>query len=150
MSVSDQAEDGTDTCGNIVSYPGNNLTDGQAETAWRVDGDGQGHWIQFNFEDAVMLTSVHILPGYAKHDPCNTSIDWCLKNRIPQRVRLQASSGEQIELAIDNGCAWQAFDIGPWRTTSLRITILSSYPRRQEHYTDHTTISEIQLLGWRP
>jgi hypothetical protein len=94
-----------------------------------------------------MLTSVGILPGYAKRDPCDNTLDWCPKNRIPQRVRLQASAGEQMELVLDNACIWQAFDIGPWHTRSLRVTILSSYPRREEHHTDYTTISEIQLLG---
>ncbi len=147
VRASDQAKDGLDNCGNTVVYYPSNLTDGQRETAWRVAGDGQGTWIQFDFGYQVMLTSVQILPGYSKRDPCDSS-DWCPKNRIPQRVHLQATAGEQIELLLDNDCIWQAFDVGPWRTTSLRMTIMSSYPRREEHHTDNTTISEIQLLGW--
>ena len=88
------------------------------------------------------------MPGYDERDPCDASIDWCPKNRIPRRVRLEASNGQQMELLIDNECILQAFDIGPWRTSWLQLTIQDSYPRREEHHTDNTTISEIQLLGW--
>ena len=88
------------------------------------------------------------MPGYDKRDPCDASIDWCPSNRIPRRVRLEASDGQLMELLFDKECIRQAFEVGLWRTSWLRLTNQDSYPRREEHHTDNTTISEIQLLGW--
>ncbi|UCG23400.1 MAG: protein kinase [Chloroflexota bacterium] len=147
-SASDQAGSGVDTCGNSTSYSPRNLTDGVNETAWRVIGDGQGATIQLMFDREITLSSFNIMPGYAKRDPCDRSINWCLKNRIPQRILLTGSDGERQELELVNDCSWQSFEVNHWRTNWLEIRILSSYPRKEEHRTDFTAISEIQVFGW--
>jgi hypothetical protein len=148
VNVPDQAPDSQDTCGNTVTYGPDNLVDGKTATAWRVKGDGQDVWIELSFGREVMITSLAILPGYDKRDPCDQSIYWCPKNRIPKRLRLLTSSGEQTDLALDNACAWQTFDIGPRRTRSLRVTILDSYPRQEDFPIEYTTISEVRVSGW--
>ena len=94
-----------------------------------------------------MLSSLSILPGYNKVDPCKESVNWCSYNRIPKEIRLEAMSGERVELSLDKECSWQHFDIGPWRTVWLRMTILSSYPSDKEHPDVRTAISEMALYG---
>jgi len=147
VSVSSWASAGKDFCGNTVDYSPRNLADSEPGTAWRVVGDGRGAWIQFDFEHEVVLSSLSILPGYNKVDPCEESVNWCLYNRIPKEIRLEAMSGERVELSLDKECAWQHYDIGPWRTVWLRMTILSSYPSDEEHPNVRTAISEVALYG---
>ncbi len=145
--ASNQTSSGTDTCGNTVSYSPENLIDSDETTAWRTDGDGTGASTFVNFKEEITLTSFQILPGYNKQDPCTPDINWCLYNHIPRSVRLETREGDSVDLILDNECTWQAFDIGPWETRSLEITILSSYPRREDHPAERTAISEFLFFG---
>jgi len=148
IAVSGQASDAVDTCGDTVTYNAANLVDSKSNTAWRVEGDGQGAFIYLDFNRQVTLTKFSILPGYDKRDPCDQTIDWCLKNRIPQRIRLRGSEGQQIELELLDDCFWQEFSLDSWQTETLNIQILASYSKRSEHRIDYTTISEISLSGY--
>jgi hypothetical protein len=75
--------DSVDAAGSPISYSAGNITDGDAQTAWRAEGDGRGVTLTLTLPSPVHLTRVGLIPGYAKVDPSN-GVDRFPENR---RVR---------------------------------------------------------------
>ena len=64
-----QASDGEDSAGNTITYDPENTVDGRPDTAWRCDGSAVGARLVLEFDRPVTVTSVGLVPGYAKVDP---------------------------------------------------------------------------------
>jgi hypothetical protein len=64
-SASCTAAGSKDAAGTPTSYAAGRAVDGQADTAWRCDGDGVGQSIQLDLAGPSTITSVGIVPGYA-------------------------------------------------------------------------------------
>jgi hypothetical protein len=141
-----------DTCDppHTTTYLASNLVDGQANTAWRVDGDGAGESFTADFPRTVRLTRMQIMPGYAKTDPCDSSLNWCLRNRIPKDVVLEFTSGERISFELEDACRWQELLLPNVETQSVRLIVIDSHPWKVEHHTPYTSISEVRFFGIAP
>src|SRR6266540_3570379 len=68
LRASATAEPALDASGERVSYGAANLVDDDPTTAWRVSGDGVGTTIRAEWDEPVALTSIGVVPGYAKVD----------------------------------------------------------------------------------
>lgn len=64
-----QAPDGEDSAGNTITYDPEHTIDGRLDTAWRCDGSAVGARLVLEFDRPVTVTSVGLVPGYAKVDP---------------------------------------------------------------------------------
>ncbi|MBK9713503.1 MAG: protein kinase [Kouleothrix sp.] len=139
---------GIDSQHNPVSYDPANVADGESDTAWRVDGDGGGAWIELGFASEVRVTKVGIIPGYAKVDPFDGT-DRFSQNRVVRRVRLEFSGGASQEATFAQQRAMQFVELpAPVRTHLVRVVILETYPPPEgEAGRDFTPISEVAVQG---
>lgn len=144
LSASGTAPDGFDVGGAVITYGVGNTVDGDPATAWRVEGDGIGQTITFQFADGpVVITEVGLIPGYAKVDPVDGT------NRFFENRRIR-----QVEWAFDGAVTQdQAFG----EDATVQFTMISSVPTRRVTLTirettsgdrDFTPISEIVVRGY--
>lgn len=146
ISASAAAENSSDAQGNVTSFAAPNVGDGQLDTAWRVDGDGVGQWVELEFAGPVEIREVRIVPGYAKIDP-RDGTDRFLQNRRVSRVRLEFSDGTFVEAELADSRAYQQILVDAARTTWLRVVVLESRPPALSDGRPYTPISEIEVLG---
>lgn len=149
LTASSHSTGSNDTCDpqNRTSFLPSNMIDGRSDTAWRVNGDGSNEYFTGDFGIYVTLTRIQILPGYAKVDPCDSTLDWCPRNRKPRTVMLQFSDGQPLEYRLQDSCTWQDLSIPNIETRNIRFTIVDSYPWEIPHHSQFTAVSEIKLFG---
>lgn len=154
ISASATAPDGQNRCTppGTTSYSVTNLVDGKPDTAWRVEGDAAGVYIDIRFAEPVVLQELRMIPGYAKTDPCDTSLYWCIINRIPKRVRLTFDNNVSRDITLEEQCELQRITWEqPQTTRTVRIEVLDTYPPSSTvQQRDFTPISDIQLWGYVP
>jgi hypothetical protein len=151
VSASSTDADGTDECTppNPVSFQPANLFDGDPSTAWRVDGNGVNTSIDVTLDGPTRLTSIGLIPGYAKHDPCSGA------DRFPQSYRIAS-----VSYAFDDGTTVsQSFADSPTMQTTpvdtttshVVVTITGTtqpaYPVGDPSRREKTPISEIAITG---
>jgi hypothetical protein len=143
IDVSSQTGSATNGCGQATSYDAANLQDGDPSTAWRVKGDGTGQTIRLALAGPTHLTSVGLLPGYAKVDNC-TSADRFKQMRKVASVSWTFDGGAKVAQSFQPTPQIQteAVDVV---TTSVTIEITATTPG--DGSLDYTPISEIALLG---
>jgi hypothetical protein len=143
VDVSSQTGSATNGCGQSTSYDAANLQDGDPSTAWRVKGDGTGQTIRLTLPGPTHLTSVGLLPGYAKVDSC-TSADRFKQMRKVSSVTWTFDGGAEVAQTFQptTEIQNQAVDVV---TTTVTIEITATAPG--DGSLDYTPISEIALLG---
>ena len=75
-----------------MTYEAGKAIDGVPDTAWRCDGSGVGQQLQVSFPGRVALTSIGMVPGYAKTDPYDGT------DRYTQNRRISA-----VQYTFDDG-----------------------------------------------
>ncbi len=142
-TASSTAADGVDAAGNPVSYDVENTIDSDPGTAWRTDGDGVGETLTYHLVDPAYITSVGLIPGYAKVDPTDGS-DRFLENRRVRAVRWTFDGGVVQEQTFADSRDLQTIQIPGVLTSTITVEILetTSDPAR-----DFTPISEVQVEG---
>ncbi len=136
------APDGHDAAGRPVSFRSMNLSDGRLDTAWRAAGDLTGRTIVLTFARPVTITSVGLVPGYAKNDP-STHEAWVTENRRIASVRWSAPGQPPVAQRFQPIPSIQSQAVHlTTRHLSVTITGITSPGSR-----DYTAISEIQVLG---
>jgi hypothetical protein len=121
---------GKDAGGNVSSYGPEQALDGNAETAWRCDGDGAGQSLAVTFAEPVLLSAVGLIPGFAKTDAYDGTDRYAQNNRIAG-VTLTFDDEAPDDLRLDTSPAdrqLQALRISPVVTRRVVITIDRSEP----------------------
>ena len=135
-ATSQLAADGTTTYG-----PGN-LVDGKLATAWNegAPGTGEGQYVSFRYKRTVRVTGLRIANGYQKTDATFAG------NVRLRRLRVSFSDSPPVEIELRDAKGFQDIILDrPSVLTSLRLTILSTYPERQ---WDDAALSEVQVVGY--
>jgi hypothetical protein len=148
VSASSTSQAGIDAQGNTVAYDPARAVDGKNDTAWRVDGDGAGQWLQLDFSAPVMVKKIGIIPGYDKVDPADGT-DRFAQNRVVKRVRLEFSDGTSQEASFEQQRAMQFVELPQSvRTNSVRVVIEETYPPPPAPAgRDFTPLSEVVVEG---
>src|SRR5690606_40842109 len=81
------------SAGNPVSYDAINVTDGDPSTAWRKSSEDWSYddYILITFDEPVKLTTVGLIPGYAKVDPGSGTDRFFQNHRDRKSTRLNSS-----------------------------------------------------------
>lgn len=125
--------------GSNAYGPANTLDDDSA-TAWveAASGNGIGEFITFIFDQPRQLSSVSLRNGYAKSDRIYS------RNSRVKRLRISASNGSRIGLALHDTADWQTSEsfaqLG--KVSWIKLEIEQVFPGSQ--YQD-TAITEIRL-----
>lgn len=144
VSASAHAPPGFDSQGNRTTFEPQNAVDSQDATAWRVPGSGIGDFILLEFAAPTLVSSIGLIPGYAKTDPYDGT-DRFSQNRRVRQVVIEFSDGAIARATFDDKREMQYKTLSvPIETTFIRITIAET--------TDHggrdfAAISEIVVIG---
>jgi hypothetical protein len=142
------APDGVDACGNRVSYPAENLIDGNPETAWRVVGDGIGSSIELQLERPYLINELQLIVGYAKYDRCDRGVDRWPQGYRAAELRLDFSDGSSQAVTLQDVRELQSVRLAqPVRTELIRVTVLRSNRPLVDFPNRYAAISEISLVG---
>jgi hypothetical protein len=142
LRASASAPAGVDASGQTVTYEVDNLADGQNETAWRVSGSGVGVTLRAEWDAPVTLTSIALVPGYAKVDPTDGS-DRFWENRRVLAVRYHFDNGTVVDASFTESPDLQPTTVQvTTRTVTVEITRTTPGPER-----DYTAISELAFAG---
>jgi hypothetical protein len=76
------APDGVDDCKQPTSFAASLAMDGQLNTAWEITEPSAGTALVLEFDRPVLVTSISLVPGYAKTDPCKHWQRWYQNRRI--------------------------------------------------------------------
>ncbi|MGH3811486.1 MAG: NADase-type glycan-binding domain-containing protein [Pseudonocardiaceae bacterium] len=141
---------GRDVNGTIFTYEPDKAIDNVRDTAWRCDGDGVGQWLKISFQSSATLTSIGIMPGYAKTDPSDGT-DRYAQNRRISAVSYTFDDGSTVTQSLGTGAldrSTQTVSLPNVSTSHMTITILSSVRGEatggQEPF-DKVAISEIAV-----
>jgi hypothetical protein len=88
-----QAPPGVDAANNPVTYEPERTLDGRPDTAWRCEGSATGVRLVYELPMPMWITSVGLIPGYAKVDPTDGT-DRFLDNYTVTAVEWQFDDGE--------------------------------------------------------
>jgi|GEM_PF-3492445 hypothetical protein len=130
------------SCGEPTTYEPQKAQDGDPTTTWRVRGDGTGQTLQLTLAGPTRLTSVGLLPGFAKVDPCSGTDRFPQLRRVTS-VRWVFDGGVAVDQTFADEPQIQSIPVDV--TTGLvtvEITGVTASPD-----IDATPISEIALLG---
>lgn len=142
LLASASAPAGVDASGQPVTYEAANLADGQVETAWRVPGSGVGATLRAEWDTPVRLTSIGLVPGYAKVDPVDGS-DRFWQNRRVLAVRYHFDDGSVVDARFSESPTLQPTAV---QVTTRAVTVeIARTTRAQER--DYTAISELAFEG---
>ncbi len=148
--VSDVAPDGIDSAGNPISYSPWNVADGDTTTAWRVEGDGIGDWIEIGTGVPALISEIQVIPGYAKVDPYDGT-DRFWQNRRVLKARLEFADGSSVDVTFRDDPNFQTITLPqPIQSSYVLFTILETTPVPPNGGRDFTPISEIVLIGRMP
>ncbi|MGH3905242.1 MAG: discoidin domain-containing protein [Pseudonocardiaceae bacterium] len=117
-----------DAGGTTVTYGPEKAIDGLFDTAWRCDGAGVGQRLEVSFPGPVTLTSIGIVPGYAKTDPYDGT-DRYAQNRRISTVQYTFDDGSSLSQSFDTSPSsrnLQTLALSNVSTSHVTITILSS------------------------
>lgn len=142
VSATSSAEDSLDDSGAVTTFVAQNMLDANPLTAWRTAGDATGQQITVTFPVPIMVTSVGLLPGYAKVDPVSGE-DRFFQNRRIVAVRWTAADGSYLDQTFAESPEMQRLS-GSVITPTLTVQILrTSAPGDR----DFTAISDLEVHG---
>lgn len=149
-----QAEDGSDSNGTKYTYEAGKAFDGDPVTAWRCqwkETDGQS--ITAKFEHPMLVTSVGLIPGYAKTDIDGS--DRFAQNRKITRVRWEFSDGTSVKQQVPVSRSLATIKVNVVtdsvtmviETTEPGVSIVNRNGQRQDAFNGLISVSEIQIMG---
>jgi hypothetical protein len=132
-----------------VSFSAANLFDGTLERAWApVSDDGRGERVVMTLGRPEQLSSVGLIPGYARIEPDSdqgcASTDRFERNRIIRRVRWEFSDGSAYEQEFSPTRKMQSVSIDEVTSTVTLVILETSVPAGSD-VDDDTLISEVSL-----
>lgn len=145
-----ESDSSADADKRIVTYKADKAIDGLADTAWRCPGDGAGQRLTISFQSEVTLTSIGIVPGYAKTDSTDGT-DRYLQNRRISAVSYTFDDGSTFPQNFDTDArnrSVQTISLPNVSTSHVIITILSSVAGEaagNKPARDHIAISEVTV-----
>jgi hypothetical protein len=133
--------------GVFDTYDAPNAIDADDATAWCVPGDGGGHFLAVDLGGPFEVTSVSIIPGYAKVDP-QTGDDRFSENRRILRARIAFDQLPAAERTFDppKPRLMRTSIEPPVQTTAVVIEPLDTTPPSQPN-RDYTCISNVVVFG---
>jgi hypothetical protein len=142
VSAPSTAPSGNDACQNPTSYDAGHLTDGAADSAWRMPGDATGQTLTLDLGGQHRVLRVGLAPGYNKVDPCDGTDRW-EQNRRPTTVTWLFDDGTEARQTLSDTREMQTQAVDATTTTiGLRIDGVTGSPGR-----DFTAISEVSVQG---
>jgi len=142
LRASATAEPALDASGERVSYGAANLVDDDPTTAWRVSGDGVGTTIRAEWDEPVALTSMGVVPGYAKVDAADHTDRFHQERRVVA-VRCSFDHDPAVTVTFADLAELQTFTVDVrTRRVTIEITRTTAAPER-----DFTAISELAFVG---
>jgi hypothetical protein len=142
VAVPATAPNANDACGDTTTYGARNLTDGNRQTAWRMEGDGSGDWLTIQLNGQHRIRSVGIVPGYAKVDPCDGTNRFT-ENRRPTAVTWQFEDGTRRTQSLQDAGQMQTINVDAQAST-IRLRLDSVTPNTGRNFT---AVSEIAVTG---
>lgn len=150
VEVPVEAPPTTDLDGDLVAYTGRQLSDGVAQTCWRMPGDGTGQTITLRLAESTALTRVGLVNGYAKRVSSGGAlVDWYPNNRRITSVEWVFDDGTVVPQTLREVPRMQRLPLSEAVTTStVRLRILSVTPPAAGPLgRDYTAISDVLLVG---
>jgi hypothetical protein len=142
VEVPSTAADSTDGCGKNVDFDAPRAADDQAETAWRMDGDGTGQSLTLSLGGSHHIVSVGMIPGYALVDPCDGTNRFTQNRRIT-KATWQFDDGTVVTQELRDAAEMQQVAVSAQATTvTLHLDGVTADPER-----DFTAISELDVRG---
>jgi hypothetical protein len=126
-----------------------NLNDGSPASAWKSKtGAIERSWVEVTFAPAA-VTRIQVWAGWQVDQPTYYG------NHRPRNVTISFDGGDPVPLELKDALGAQRIDIPPElgiaRATTVRITILDTYPSRKTSAggspTKEVAISEIRIFG---
>ncbi|MUM19076.1 discoidin domain-containing protein [Mycobacterium sp. CBMA271] len=152
-----QAEDGTDSNGAKYVYDPAKAFDNDPLTAWRCQWKEQdGQSITTKFEHPMLVTSVGLIPGYAKTDIDGS--DRFAQNRKITRVRWEFSDGSSVKQQVPVSRALASIKVNVVtdsvtmviEATEPGVSIVNKSGQRQDAFNGLVSVSEIEVMGTQP
>lgn len=142
LSAPDARDDGVDDCGEPTSYGPIFTVDKTPDTAWMVPGDGVGTVLTIELAEPSLVSTVGLIPGYDKSDPCSGSERFDELRRITE-VRWTFGDGTSIDqkLPPTPDLHTEVLD-APVVTERVTMTILATTEPGVDRL-DFTPVSEI-------
>jgi len=141
--ASEVRDDSTDACGAPITYSPQAVLDQIANTAWMVKGDGVGQTLTFFFEERSHVTTLGLIPGYAKLDPCSGADRFDDLRKI-RRVRWSFDDGTSVEQIFDPPAASLTSIPVDVVTSQVQLTILETDAPGND-LLNNTPISEVLI-----
>ncbi len=146
VTVPDTAPASVDGNGDPVTFRADSMLDTDPRTSWRMPGDGAGSVITLLFDDAVTVTAVGLINGYAKTDPPH---DWYAGNRRITSVVWVFDDGTEVPQDLAEVRDLQTVSVGAVETTTIELRILGvTQPGKGPDARDYTAVSEIAITGF--
>lgn len=152
-----QAEDGTDSNGVKYVYDPAKAFDNDPLTAWRCQWKEQdGQSITAKFDHPTLITSVGLIPGYAKTDIDGS--DRFAQNRKITRVRWEFSDGSSVKQQVPVSRALASIKVNVVtdsvtmviEATEPGVSIVNKSGQRQDAFNGLVSVSEIEIMGTQP
>lgn len=152
-----QAEDGTDSNGVKYTYEAGKAFDNDPLTAWRCQWKEQdGQSITTKFDHPMLVTSVGLVPGYAKTDIDGS--DRFAQNRKITRVRWEFVDGSSVKQQVPVSRAVASIKVSVVtdsvtmviEATEPGVSIVNKSGQRQDAFNGLVSVSEIEIQGAEP
>ncbi|MGY2066384.1 hypothetical protein [Blastococcus sp. SYSU DS0619] len=142
-----QAPPSVDAAGNTVTYEPALTLDAVGATAWRCPGSAVGQQLVYDFGAPVTLTSVALVPGYAKVDPADGT-DRFLENRTVTEVVWRFDDGQPVRQTIATPTATAAQLEIPGGVTTQRVVLEIGGTGNDAAIRNFTAISDVRFSGY--
>lgn len=146
---------GLDASGATITYSPADAVDGDTSTAWRCDGNGLGQTWQATYASPVTITSVGLVPGYAKVDPYDGTDRFRQSNRIVEATWTfdgNVVATQLFDTDPSSGRTMQSEPVGSIRTSTVTLRVITTVPGQTvggHGPVDKTGTSEISIVGAR-
>jgi hypothetical protein len=130
-------------CGQTTQYDAKNVLDGDPTTAWRTAGDGTGQTLRLALPGRTHLTSLGLIPGYAKVDACTAS------NRF---IQMRKVTG--VTWMFDKGASVTQTFVAEPRMQTMKVNVVTASVTleitgtSQPRGLDFTPISDVAMEGF--
>ncbi|WP_166533465.1 discoidin domain-containing protein [Blastococcus xanthinilyticus] len=141
-----QAPPSADSTGAPVTYEPELTLDGVPATAWRCPGAAVGQQLVYDFGAPVTLTSVGLVPGYAKVDPADGS-DRFLENRTVTEVTWRFDDGSMQRQSIPSPTPAAAQLQLPGGVTTQQVVLEIAGTGNDAAIRNFTAVSDVQFTG---
>ncbi|MCZ2858477.1 discoidin domain-containing protein [Blastococcus sp. VKM Ac-2987] len=142
-----QAPPSVDASGNTVTYEPALTLDGVGATAWRCAGSAVGQQLVYDFGAPVTLTSVALVPGYAKVDPADGT-DRFLENRTVTEAVWRFDDGQLVRQPIGSPTATAAGLELPGGVTTRQVVLEIGGTGNDAAIRNFTAISDVRFAGY--